>query len=153
MPAKGIKDVRRRLTIAANKINGPTTDAAVYAVLSQGAAISDAMTPQDTGMLLNSRYAPQITQQARKTVGTVGYTARYAEAVHDAPGKLKGQPRSDFGMTSNRSRVGPQVPTAFGGGTGQGNYWDPGGEPGFLRKGFEEIKPAVPAILKAIYRV
>ncbi len=153
MPVKGIESVRRRLRVVTDRIDGPTTDAAVRQILQEGGAESDAMTPQDTGNLLNSRYAPRITQQPGKTIGIIGYTARYAAAVHDAPGKLKGQPRANFGTTSNHSTAGPQAPTAFGGGTGQGNYWDPAGEPGFLRKGFEEIKPSVPAILKVVYRV
>lgn len=151
MPVKGIAQVKRNYKALMQEIDGRRTDKAVYAVLSQGAAISDTMTPIDTSNLINSRYAPQIAQQKGKTIGTVGYTARYAAAVHAAPGTLKGQPRADFGRTGNRSEYGPMRPVAFGGGTGVGNYWDPNAEPQFLAKGFEEIKPSIPAILKAAY--
>ncbi len=143
MPVRGIERVKANFRLKVKDIDGRRTDKAIYAVLSQGAAISDTMTPVDTSTLINSRYAPQISQQSGKTVGQVGYTASYAGAVHDASGKLKGQPRADFGKT----RAG----VAFGGGTGVGNYWDPNAEPQFLTKGFEEIKPSVPAILKAAY--
>lgn len=145
MPVKGIKQVKRNFRVKVEEISGQRTNAAVYAVLSQGAAISDTMTPVDTSNLLNSRYAPQIERQGDKTTGKVGYTAEYAAAVHNAPGKLKGQPRAHFG----RTREGVE----FGGGTGNGNYWDPNAEPRFIEKGFEEIKPQVPAILKKVYKV
>lgn len=143
MPAKGIKRVKMRLAQKVQEIDGARTNAAVYAILSQGAAVAATMTPVDTSTLINSQTAPQLSHKTGKTTGTVGYTAKYAAAVHEAPGKLKGQPRADFG----RTRAG----VAFGGGTGKGNYWDPAGEPGFLREGFEEIKPLVPRILKAAY--
>lgn len=143
MPARGIERVRRALQTKLDEIEGPRTEAAIYAVLQEGKGASDTMVPVDVGTLLASGTAPQVTQQKGKSVGRVGYAARYAMAVHEAPGKLKGQPRADFGTT--RAGVG------FGGGTGQGDYWDPNAEPQFLEKGFEEIKPAIPAILKRIY--
>lgn len=143
MPVKGIERVRSNLRMKVSEIEGKRTDAAVYAVLSQGAAMAATMTPIDTSNLVDSQYAPQISQQQGKTTGQVGYGASYAAAVHDAPGVLKGLPRAHFGKT----RAGVE----FGGGTGVGNFWGPSAEPGFLRKGFEEIKPAIPAILKKAY--
>lgn len=145
MAVKGLERVRKNLRAQAENIDKQRTDGAVYAILSQGAAMSQTMTPIDTTNLFNSQYAPQISHSNGKTKGRVGYTAHYAKAVHEAPGKLKGQPRADFGVT----REG----VTFGGGTGRGNYWDPNAEPGFLRKGFNQIKPAIPAILKEAYRV
>lgn len=56
------------------------------------------------------------------------------------PGKLKGQPRAHFGKTRDG--------TEFGGGTGKGNYWDPHGEPQFLKKGFDEERDAIDAVIK-----
>lgn len=130
MPVKGIERVKANYRSKTQDIGGRRTDRAVYAVLSQGAAMAATMTPVDTSTLINSQYAPQITQRPDKTVGRVGYTASYAGAVHDAPGTLKGIPRPG----------------------GKGQYWDPNAGPGFLTKGFEEIKPSVPAILRAAYR-
>lgn len=129
MAVKGIERVRRNLRAKVQDIDVRRTEKAVYTVLSQGAAVSDTMTPIDTGTLINSRYAPQISQKPGRTVGRVGYTAAYAGAVHAAPGVMKGLPRPGS----------------------RGNYWDPNAAPGFLEKGFEKIKPSIPAILKAAY--
>lgn len=107
------------------------SESALYAILSQGAAIAQTMTPIDTSNLANSQYAPEIDIKSGEVVGQVGYTARYAMAVHEARGVLDGLPREN----------------------GNGNYWDPDAEPQFLTKGFEQLKPSIPAILKEVYRV
>lgn len=130
MAVKGIEQVKRNFRKKIQEVDGRRTDKAVYSILSQGAGLADTMTPIHTSTLINSRYAPQIEQQPGRTLGRVGYTASYAGAVHGAPGTLAGQPRPD----------------------GSGSYWDPNAEPGFLQKGFDEIKPKIPAILKAAYR-
>lgn len=145
MPVKGIERVKRGFRIAVKEIGEGKTERAVYETLSQGSAMAAQMTPIDSSNLVNSQYAPQIDVKEGKVSGSVGYTASYAAAVHEASGKLKGKPRADFGTT--RAGVG------FGGGTGNGNYWDPNAEPEFLSKGFDQIKGAVPAILKRIYGV
>lgn len=143
MPVKGIQRVAKGIVIKLDEIDRVRTPAAVYAVLAEGGAAADTMTPVDTSNLINSRTAPMIDAKPGKVTGTLGYTASYAAAVHEASGKLKGQPRAHFGQT----REG----VAFGGGTEKGNYWDPNGEPQFLKKGFDSILPAVPAILKGVY--
>lgn len=144
MPLKGVERVKRSYKVKVKEISEERTERAIYAVLSQGAAMADTMTPIDTGNLINSRYAPRINRSTRGLSGTVGYTAEYAKWVHDMPGTLKGQPRAHFGKT----REGQ----AFGGGTERGNYWDPNAEPQFLRKGFDQIRSSVAAILKGAYR-
>lgn len=151
MPAKGIENVRRKYRIKVDRIDGPVTQDAVRAVLMAGASIADTMVPVDTSNLINSRFAPEIVHAKGGTTGKVGYSASYAAAVHGMSGKLKGQPRADFGTTSNHSAAGPQRPVAFGGGTGVGNYWDPSGEPQWLTKGFAQLKPAIPGLLKKVY--
>lgn len=151
MPVKGIAAVKRGYRIRVDKVTGHMSERAVYNVLQAGAAYSDMLTPVDTSNLINSRYAPQIQRSEGKVSGSVGYTAEYAAAVHNMSGKLKGQPREDFGMTSNHSEFGPKQRVAFGGGTGKGTYWSPDAEPKFLEKGFEMVKPDIPAILKASY--
>lgn len=140
MPVRNIQRVKLNLKKAIEDIEGKKTQAAIYAVLSQGQALAALMVPMDTGFLLNSAFGPVMVKPNQ---GRVGYAAEYAKWVHDAPGKLKGQPRAHFGQT----RAG----VSFGGGTGKGNYWDPNGEPQFLAKGFEQLMPSVPAILKAVY--
>lgn len=127
MPVKGIQRLKLNMGLAIGARAGKVTDAAVYQVLQAGAFSAATMTPVDTSNLINSQTPPQVANGK----GTIGYTAAYAKYVHEAKGTLKGQPRT--------------------GGTGVGNYWEPTGEPQFLRKGFEEIKADIPRILKAAY--
>ena len=136
MPIRGANQVRQNMAAVFKRIKGPMTEKTLTEVLIIGGGYADAMTPIDLGTLINSRFR-EIRQTGNKWVARYGYTARYAAAVHGMSGKLKGQPRSDFGMTGNQSKFGPQQPRAFGGGSGKGNYWDPDAEPGWLAKGFE----------------
>lgn len=153
MPVRGIDRVRKGFRVITDDISQKKTEAAVHSILSQGAALSQTMVPVDSGNLINSQYSPQINVKTGMVRGTVGYTASYAKSVHQASGKLKGQPRADFGKTSNHSDAGPQMPQSFGGGTGVGDYWDPNAEPEFMKKGFEQLAPSIPAILGRFYRV
>lgn len=47
-----------------------------------GASEASVLTPIDTSTLLNSQYR-RVETEASKVVGRVGYTAVYAEPVHD----------------------------------------------------------------------
>jgi hypothetical protein len=100
---------------------------AITQALILGASEASAMTPRATSTLINSQFK-LVEKIGDRIVGTVGYTAEYALAVHEAPGKLQGLnlPRPD----------------------GKGVYWGPSGEPEFLRKGFERAKPAIRSMLK-----
>lgn len=130
MPAKGVARVKLNLDKKIHEITEERTEKALYLVASQGRAVADTMTPVDTSNLINSGYAPQIEKKAGGMTATVGYTAKYAFFVHEKPGTLKGQSRKN----------------------GNGKYWDPSGEPKFLKKGFEEIKHKIPALLKQAYK-
>lgn len=134
MAVRGIQRVKNNLRLKVRDISQRRTEAAVYAVLSQGAALAQTMVPIDTGNLANSQYAPQIQVESNRVMGSVGYTALYAGAVHDAPGKL-------LGTSTPRDSGDPS----------RGNVWDPNAEPGFLSKGFEKLMPAVPNILRSVY--
>lgn len=133
------KNVRKNLAALTKRISGPMAEATVTKVLIVGGMYADLLTPQDTGNLLRSRFR-EVKRDGGGWVGRYGYTAAYAAAVHGMSGKLKGQPRADFGKT----RAGQP----FGGGTGVGNYWDPDAEPEFLTKGFE--RDGLAAIKKTI---
>ena len=132
MPVKGLKEVRQSIRKAFVDISGPRTEKTLTEVLITAAAFAATMTPIDTSNLINSQYR-KITAYGTRVVGAIGYTAAYAAAVHDAPGTLKGTntPRS----TSDPSR---------------GNFWDPDGEPEFLRKAFEDTdaRAAIDAVIK-----
>ncbi len=105
------------------------------------------MTPIDTSTLINSQFR-SISYRGTQTTGRIGYSAKYAAAVNNAPGTLKGKPRKNFGMTSNHSDAGPQKPTAFGGGSGNGVYWGPQGEPHFFDKAISGTKKMVEDAIK-----
>lgn len=129
MATRGIKQVKNNLRRLQAEIQGRRTEAAVYAVLSQGGAAAATMTPVDTSTLINSHFV-EIKAEGDKVTGRNGYSAEYAAAVHSAPGTLQGQDRP-----KNR-----------------GKYWDPGGEPHFLKAGFDQIAADVPRILRNAYR-
>lgn len=153
MTVKGIEQVKAGFDRIVGTIEETRTEAAIYAILSEGGAIAQTMVPVDTSTLINSQYAPQIEKSNRGMTGYIGYTAKYAGAVHEMPGKLKGMPRAHFGKTGNQSVFGPQQVVEFGGGSLTGNYWDPDAEPQWLTKGFNELQPKIPSILERMYRV
>jgi hypothetical protein len=129
MAVRGIKQVKNNMRRLHAEIQGRRTEAAVYAVLSQGGAAAATMTPVDTSTLINSHFV-EIKADGNKVTGRNGYSAEYAAAVHSAPGVLKGQERHG----------------------NQGQYWDPNGEPHFLTAGFDQIAADVPRILRNAYR-
>jgi hypothetical protein len=149
MPVAGIQRLKGNIRASFKGIAEDKTYQGLYAILQQGSALSATLTPIDSSTLVNSLYSPVI----KGTSGHVGYTAKYAQWVHEMPGKLRGQPRAHFGRTGNRSAAGPQQMTPFGGGTGKGNYWDPKAVPQFLTVAFDKITPHIPKLLKEAYRV
>lgn len=140
MPIKGMKETRRKVSMALKSIPEKLAPAAVMEALIIGTGAAAILTPVDTSNLINSQFRRLTYTGDTKTVGLCGYTAAYAAAVHGMSGKLKGQPRAHFGKTRSGSE--------FGGGTGIGNYWDPQAEPEFLTKGFEQSKDAIDAAIK-----
>ena len=136
MPVKGIERVKSNFRVAVTRIAEGVTERAVRELLSHGGAAAAQLTPVDTGTLINSQYAPLLEVSKGKVTGSVGYTAAYAANVHDAPG---------VHLTTNTPRD-PSNPS-------RGDIWDPNAEPGFLTEGFEQLKPAIPAILRKHYRV
>lgn len=94
-----------------------------------GASEAAALTPIDTSTLINSQFK-KIEKTNRGIVGRVEYTANYALAVHEAEAKLKGKPRPKEN------------------GVAKGNFWDPRGEPEFLKKGFERAEPNIRKALR-----
>ncbi|EPO2453718.1 HK97 gp10 family phage protein [Providencia rettgeri] len=96
-------------------------------------------TPIDTSTLINSQFRELIVKGSLIT-GRIGYSANYAVYVHNASGRLKGQPRADFGKTRDG--------VSFGGGTGNGNYWDPNAKPKFLQSAAEEERREVNEAIK-----
>jgi len=86
--------------------------------------VSVSMTPRDTGNLVGSRFVAAPKRVGGRITVEVGYGAAYALAVHEMPGTLKGQPRSESPETIQ--------------GTGRGDHWDPDAEPEFLKKAIQK---------------
>jgi hypothetical protein len=59
---------------------------AVLGALILGAAEASTLTPIDTSNLINSQFR-KVDRTGTRIVGTVGYTAAYALAVHDPDNK------------------------------------------------------------------
>lgn len=144
---RGIQQAIKRTQQIVGEITG---EKAVRAIKSANFIIrteSASMTPIATSALINSQY-DTVEVNGTRITGKIGYSANYALYVHNAPGTLKGQPRAHFGKTSNRSEFGPQQVREFGGGSLQGNYWDPSGEPKFLLKAGENTRELVEQVIK-----
>lgn len=114
MPIKGLGAAKKLLSSTVNRIRGRLSEQTVTEICIIGAGYASVLTPVDTSTLINSQFR-RIEHRVTGVYGLVGYTAAYAAAVNAAKGTLAGQPRP-----GNR-----------------GTYWAPGGEPDFLKKGFE----------------
>lgn len=135
MAIQGIDRVRRNLRVAVENIAGGVSERAVYEVLSQGAAMAQTMTPIDTSTLVNSQTPPPRSLLAQ--------TGSRAASVTPLPTRQQSTKRQALSPASRETRM-----TLAG-----GDYWDPNAEPEFLTKGFDQIIPAIPAILRRTYRV
>lgn len=149
MPAK-LKGINEAIRKTEQIVGTITAEKAVRAIKSANYIIrteAATMTPIDTSALINSQF-DTVEVNGTKITGKIGYTSNYALYVHNASGKLKGQPRAHFGKTSNRSEFGPVKVKEFGGGSLTGNYWDPHAEPRFLTKAAENTRGLVDKIIK-----
>lgn len=121
-------DINQRFQVALRGIGVRDTERAVTKILIQVGLNTAQYIPIDTSFLINSQYR-KVEQTATGYAGEIGYGAKYAAAVHNASGKLKGQPRP-----KNR-----------------GVYWGPSGEPKFLEKGVDDTTPQLNQILREEY--
>ena len=120
------RNVRQQLTLAIPS----HAERAMHIATSIIGGYATLMTPVDTSNLINSQYRI-VKNEGRRVVAAIGYTARYAAAVHAKPGTLRG--------------AGVARPS------GRGNYWDPDAEPRFLSKaGDENLSEIDAAITKAM---
>jgi hypothetical protein len=126
-----IQGVERKSIVAANQ------------ALTIGGSEVAAITPRDTSTMVNSEYKV-VQVEGTRIVGRFAYTVPYAKWVHEMSGKLKGQPRAHFGKTRDG--------TQFGGGTKQGVYWGPSGEPHFVTKGFTRAIPNITGVLTGLIK-
>lgn len=121
---RGISECRRSTQAFVDDVNRRAVRA-VTAGLIVGASHAARYTPIDTSTLINSQYR-DVRVNGVMITGRVGYSANYAIYVHEASGKLKGEPRN----------------------SGGGNYWDPNAKPKFLQAGFEEARQEIDEAIK-----
>lgn len=125
---RGIEQAKRNLDRIIGDIQGRKVVRAIKSALLIIAPEAARMTPvAATSNLINSQFQEMMVNGTRIT-GRVGYSANYAGYVHEAKGTLKGKPR----------------PASQGG----GNYWDPSGEPQFLKKAGDATRNAVDAVMR-----
>ena len=132
MPAK-LKGVREAIARTSQIVDEITAVKVVRALKSAAYIIrteSATLTPIETSTLINSQF-DTIEVNGTRVTGKVGYSANYALYVHNASGKLAGQPRP----------------------SGKGTYWSPNGEPKFLTKAAEKTKDLVDKAIKAEMRL
>jgi hypothetical protein len=110
----GLDEVMRNLNRQIEQIKGDVLAGLLEAGLFIQRAAQERV-PVDTGNLKASAYTRN--HPSERDAVEVGFTAAYAPFVHEAEGKLKGQPRR--------------------GGSGKGTYWETG-EPKFLQKAVED---------------
>lgn len=125
-------EAERRLNVALNDIEESQTEQAITDTLIQIGVNTAPMIPIDEGNLINTEFR-EVKQSASGWEGKVGYgngRYNYALYVHEASGKLAGQPRAN----------------------GNDTYWSPNGEPKFLLKGATEtVNTDLPSILRRKY--
>ena len=131
MAIKGMAQVRKNLRQQLTLAIPADAERAMHIATSIIGGYATLMTPVDTSNLINSQYRI-VKNTGTKVVAAIGYTAKYAAAVHAKPGTLRG--------------AGVMRPS------GRGNYWDPDAEPQFLSKAgddnLSEIDQAVERAMK-----
>ena len=117
MAIKGMAQVRKNLRQQLTLAIPSDAERAMHIATSIIGGYATLMTPVDTSNLINSQYRI-VKNTGTKVVAAIGYTAKYAAAVHEKPGTLRG---------AGVMRA-----------SGRGNYWDPDAEPQFLSKAGDE---------------
>jgi len=100
--------------------------AALYARAQPMMTTAKKKTPVDTGSLKQSGFVGSPIRDLKGVAVPFGFGKEYAFWVHEMPGTLMGEPRSESPDPIQ--------------GTGRGKHWDPQGqaEPQFLRKALDE---------------
>lgn len=117
---KGAAEAKKNLDSLLKNVRTKKAVRAVYMALYIIGADSAVRVPRDTSTLINSQFR-DIDIAGAKIFGKVGYSAKYALDVHESKGFA----------------LGKHIPRPVGKGEkpgSRGNYWDPSGEPQFLKK-------------------
>lgn len=130
---KGVKRVSNNINRMIDSFEGRRTVRAVYSALYYIGVESAVKVPVDTSTLLNSQFRDVVVNGTRIT-GKIGYSAKYAAAVHEAKG-------IHLGTRTPRPVDPGQKPGS------RGNIWDKTGEPKFLEKPAEDARGKVHDII------
>lgn len=122
---RGLDQVTARMKALIGNVRGVRAVRGMQSASFVIGAEAASKAPRDTSTLVNSQFR-ELTFVGTRLRARVGFSANYAASVHDATGKLKGQPRAN----------------------GRGDYWDPHGEPEFLKKAVEEKRDQVVEIIR-----
>lgn len=114
---KGIDQTIAKLNRMIGDVKSVRIIRALYIASEQVLESAAVITPIDTSTLVNSRFIDFDTSGNRITA-KVGFSASYAAYVHDAPGKLKGQPRAHLEPPDQASSLVVVQSKAFIGGPG-----------------------------------
>ena len=131
---RGINQVSNNLSRIVNDISVRRPMRAITSALITIGEEAALMTPVATSVLLNSAFR-HIETKGSKFIGKVGYTAKYAAAVHEAKGV----------------HLGKRTLRPVGKGDAKGSLgyiWDKTGEPKFLEKAAEKTKGRVDDIIR-----
>lgn len=131
---KGVDEVNRRINATLNRVGGRMTERFITEFIIVVAGYASAMTPIATGTLINSQFR-RVYATPTGVAGEVGYGARYAIYVHDAPGSLMGTET-------------PRHPRRLG------KVWGPNAQPGFLAEGLQQaVTNDLDTLLRRHYRL
>ncbi|KAB0849158.1 hypothetical protein B7T06_06325 [Cronobacter sakazakii] len=115
---RGVTSAQAQLETIIKEISGKKAVRGIQSALLILSAASAKEVPRDTSYLLNSQFR-QIDFNGTRITGKVGYSASYAAAVHDAPGKYLNT------QTDRPVRSGEAEGS-------RGVIWGPNGNPKFL---------------------
>ncbi|KQN53208.1 hypothetical protein [Erwinia sp. Leaf53] len=130
---KGVKQVANNINHLIDSFEGRRTVRAIYSALYYIGIESAVKVPVDTSTLLNSQFR-DVTTLGTRIIGKIGYSVKYAAAVHEAKG-------IHLGTKTPRPVKPGQKPGS------RGNIWDKTGEPKFLEKPAEDARAKIHEII------
>lgn len=83
MPVTGVSKVNANMKKLVGRIRGEITRKTVTEIMITGQQWAVLLTPVDTSNLINSRFLEVLNSANGNFTGRVGYTAAYAQFVHD----------------------------------------------------------------------
>lgn len=115
---KGIRQSQQNFNKLNDNIQSKKSVRAIYSALYIIGTASAKEVPRDTSVLVNSQFR-EVESRGGMVIGRVGYSAAYAAAVHEAPGKY-------LNTQTDRPVKPGQSPGS------RGVIWGPNGNPKYL---------------------